>query len=124
MKALGSREAENSDDLGDPSAFEQQALRRVEPLFVREVGEREQSAQRLARHTFWSEETTHESEPCDTGVSLEAARRCERAGREITATYARAVGGLRSNGNDPLLPLAKRAGPVFDSIFEYVENPR
>ena len=41
MKALGSREAENSDDLGDSSAFEQQALRRVEPLFVREVGERD-----------------------------------------------------------------------------------
>jgi hypothetical protein len=41
MKALGAREAENSDDLGDPSAFEQQALRRVEPLFVREVGERD-----------------------------------------------------------------------------------
>ena len=41
----------------------------------------------------------------DTGVSLEVARRCERAGREITATYARAVDGLRSNGNDPLLPV-------------------
>jgi hypothetical protein len=53
MKALGSREAENSDDLGDPSAFEQQALRRIEPLFVREVGERDAEPRRHLGLDCW-----------------------------------------------------------------------